>query len=163
MKYFKTNNDLLVQYNTETNVYKIRNTISKENHILSKEEFEALNPIQIKKDKFCQQMNIYFKNVKHEWIHEGVRFRKIDNFEKSDYNNCTNYIWKDIPKHHLKDKPYFGELILVYHWGRVYYFTFSYNGYPQGQLIDTKTFDLVQWAKPKHCAPIFNIDTKQIV
>lgn len=163
MKYYKTNTDLLVQFNSESNIYKIRNIISKENHILSKNEFEALNPVLIKKQNFCEQMNVYFKNIKHKWIYNGVHFRKLDNFETKKWNLCANYDWQKIPKHTIENKSYLGKLILVYHWGHVYYFTFSYNGESRGQLIEPKTFELVQWAQPKHCAPIFNVDIKKII
>ena len=37
---------------------------------------------------------------------------------------------------------------------RAYYFTVSYNGYKQGQLLDIKTKSFV---RAKHCAPILNV------
>jgi hypothetical protein len=162
MNYFKTE-EYLIQYNPETKVYKIRNTIKREDTRLTKEEFTALNPVKIKKDKFCELMNIYFKNVKHSWEYQGVHFRKLDNFEDNGWNMCVNYEFHKIPRHSIGGKGWGDNLIMVYHWGKVYYFTFSYNGENRGQLIDPYTHNLVQWASPKHCAPIFNEDTKQII
>ncbi len=159
MKYFKTDNHL-IQYNTDTKVYKIRNNIKKMDTRLTKEEFDSLNPVKIKKDKFCELMNIYFKNIQHSWVHDGVNFRKLDNFEDNGWNMCANYDIHKIPKHTVN---MWKNLFLVYHWGKVYYFTFSYNGDDRGQLMDTVNHNFVQWASPKHCAPIFNEDTKQIV
>ncbi len=162
MKYYKTE-DLLIQLNPETKVYKIRNNVGIETKLLTKEEFEASNAIEIKKPKLCELMNQYFKDVKHSWVYKGVRFKKLPNFEGNGINACTNYNFKkDILKHELEDKKY-GKLAMVYHWGRVYYFTWSYNGYPQGQLINPTTLELVRWARPKHCAPILNEDTNVIV
>lgn len=109
-------------------------------------------------------MNIFFKNVKHEWTFNGVNYKKIDNFEALGYSLSDNYsLGKDVPFHIIEDKKYFGNLILVYHWGKVYYHTISYNGYAQGQLICPRTFELVRWAQLKHCSPIFNTITKKII
>lgn len=163
MKYFKTKEGRLIQFNSETNTYKFRDHISHDDPRISIDEFNNMNCQQIKKDVFSRLMNEYFRDVKHSWIYQGTKFRKIDNFEKSKFSVSSNYIiGKDIPLHELEDKKYFGKLVLVYHWGRIYYHTISYGGYPQGQLINPSTFELVRWAQLKHCSPIFNETTKKI-
>ncbi|MCK9447207.1 hypothetical protein M0Q50_10175 [bacterium] len=162
MKYFKSEDDKLIQYNIETNVYKIRNTIKK-GQVLTQEDFEKLSTKQIKKDEFSRLMNIYFKNVKHEWKYEYSDFRKMDNFEEDNYSLSKNYtLGRDIPYHIIPGMEWIGKVLLVYHWGNIYYHTISYNGYQQGQLIHPTTHELVRWAKLKHCSPVFNIGTKKI-
>lgn len=162
MRYYKTNCGKLIQFNIETKVYKLRNTIQTTDKRISVEDFKNFNSIEIKKDEFSRLMNIYFKNVKHEWIHDGVKYRKIDNFEGKGILLSDNYkIGKDVPYHHISK--YEKNYIIVYHWGKVYYHTISYNGYAQGQLIDIKTNKTVRWARLKNCAPIFDTVKKQIV
>jgi hypothetical protein len=163
MKYFKTDCDKLIQFNPETNVYRHRNVI-KGNQVIDVDTFNSFVSTQIKKDEFSRLMNAYFKYVKHEWEFEGKTFKKIDNFEADDRSIIKNYILgKDIPWHNIsKSESYKENVILVYHWGKVYYFTVSYNGYKQGQLIDPRTMNYVRWAQAKHCAPVFCKDTKQI-
>lgn len=164
MKYYTSECGKLIQFNPETNVYKIRNSIEKTDKRLSLEEFNQLNTKSIKMPEFSRLMNIYFKNIKHSWVHNETNYRKLDNFETKDYNLSVNYVLgKDVPYHELENKKYLGNLILVYHWGKIYYFTISYNGYEQGQLIDPYTLELVRWAQLKHCSPIFNEGTKKIV
>lgn len=158
MNYFKTENKL-IQYNPETKIYKIRNNV-KNSIVLTIEEFKSLNAQKISKQNFCEEMNLYFKNVSNTWTFEGKEYRKLDNFESSMYNFSNNYIiGKDIPYHDINNQ----KVILVYHWGKVYYHTISYNGYKQGQLICPYTFKYVQWSQLKHCAPVFDIKTKQII
>ena len=109
-------------------------------------------------------MNVFFKDVKHHWEFGGTKFRKMPNFESNGYRLSTNYdLGKDVPYHKIESMPYMGNVILVYHWGRIYYHSISYNGYAQGQLINPKTFELVRWAQLKHCAPVFNKKKKRNV
>lgn len=161
--YISEDQNILIQFNPETGVYKQRNHSSKELKHFTEKEFKSLNPKQIKRQEFSRLMNIHFKNVKHSWKYDHSHFRKLPNFESSDYNLIINYNLKDIPKHRIEGKEYLGELLLVYHWGKVYYFTLSYNGYAQGQLICPTTHQLVRWARARHCAPIFNEGTKKIM
>lgn len=50
MKYYQCNNKL-IQHNDTTGVYRVRNTINKTDNILSKEQFDFLQPVRIKKSK----------------------------------------------------------------------------------------------------------------
>ncbi len=68
-----------------------------------------------------------------------------------------------MPYHNLKEVPYNKNLVLVYHQGKVYYHTISYNGDRSGQLICPYTFEYVKWCRLKTCAPIFDIEAKKIV
>lgn len=156
MKYYITDDNKLIHFNPETKVYKVMNTISRDDKRISPEN---LSLHEIDKNKFSRLMNEFFKSVKHQWVYKSVRFRKLDNFDTNGYLLSKNYVLgKDVPYHDSS----FGKVILVYHWGKVYYHTVSYNGYKQGQLIDINTNKIVRWAQLKHCAPIFNEDTKTI-
>jgi hypothetical protein len=160
MKYYKTDKFLII-FNPETKVARIKNNVGMKSSILPFEEFQNLEKTEIKKNKFFELLNIYFKSVKDKWVFEYTPYRKLDNFEVDSIGSPSNYQWKNIPKHNMGG--YIGDVILVYHHGRVYYFSWSYGGYPQGQLFDIKTKEFVQWCKPKNCAPILNEDTKEIV
>lgn len=169
MKYFKSECGKLIQYNHETNVYKTRNVIERIDTRLTEEEVLNLNCTVVKKQEFSRLMNVFYKNVKHEWKFDYSTYRKLDNFE--DENSClsSNYILggkkgnhNSVPYHVIEGKEHLVHVVLVYHWGKVYYHTVSYNVYEQGQLICTKTFNLVRWAKLKHCAPIMNTNSKRI-
>lgn len=162
MEYFKAE-DKLIQYNPLTKVYKIRNTIDKENKVISSDDFAKLKKFKINKVKFCTLMNVYFKKVKESWQYQGKPFRKLDNFEFDKKGHLINYDYSKLPRHHVSGSEYYGDLFLVYHWGHVYYFTWSYNGYPQGRLINPSTMEVVRWAKPKNCAPIFDEIRKKII
>ena len=155
--------DLLIQHNIETGVYKQRNHTSKEFKHFTKDEFALLDTKQIKRQEFSRLMNIHYKNVNHSWKYDHSYFRKLPNFESDDFRFIANYDIKSIPKHRIYGHEYLGEMILVYHWGKIYYFTISYNGYPQGQLVCPVTKNLVRWAKAKNCAPVFNEGTKRII
>jgi len=158
MKYYKAE-DKLIQFNPSTNVYRLRNTIATGNKCLTKEEFDSLNVTEIKKTKFCELMNIFFRDIKHEWTYENKRFRKLDNFDKNAKSWDIN--WWDIPKHKV-DGYIFTDLKLVYHWGRVYYIIFSGNYAPKGQLVDIKKLKIVQWVDIKNVSPVFDIEAKKV-
>lgn len=162
MRYYKTEDEKLIQFNPETKVYKLRNTIEKVDSRISPDELPK-DMKEIKKNEFSRLMNEFFKSVKHSWVHDGCKFRKLDNFESDGIFLTKNYVLgKDIPYHEISEMKWIGKVVLVYHWGKVYYHTISYNGYKQGQLIDPYTKEFVRWAQLKHCAPIFNEDTKTI-
>lgn len=162
---FYISNDLLIRENTDTKIIRVcnrTNKINTDNHIISPDDFSKMEKKQLKKDKWSELMNNWFRDVKHEWIFNHSHFRKLDNFEQDNWRISANYdLGKDVP-YHKTEKSYLGSVILVYHWGKVYYHTVSYNGYPQGNLIDINTFEIVKWTKLKNCAPIYNIGTKKI-
>jgi len=164
MKYYKTDCDKYIKFNPETNVYRLGNTILEKYRVIPVDEFESYNTTEIKNAEYSRLMNIYFSNVKHEWEFEGVKHRKLDNFEENGISLSANYqIGKDVPFHQIGIYNYQKKLILVYHWGKVYYHTVQYNGDGVGQLICPYTHEYVRWAKLKHCSPIFNTVTKKIV
>lgn len=163
MRYYKTEDGelKLIQFNPETKVYKQRNLIEKIDSRISQENLPSMK--EIKKNEFSRLMNVFFKSVKHSWVHNGCKFRNLDNFESDGTFLSTNYLLgKDIPYHEIPEMKWLGSVILVYHWGKIYYCTVSYNGYKQGQLIDPYTKELVRWVQLKHCSPIFNEETKTI-
>lgn len=160
-KFYITRDNHLIRYNVENNTYRFTDIIKNVNPI-NIEEIPNLGLQEIKREEFSRLMNIFFSKVKHEWVHDGVLYRKLDNFEKNHHSLSANYILgKDVPIHIPKNSLQ-GKYILVYHWGKVYYHTISYNGYKQGMLIDIKTDRFLQWAQLCHCAPIFNTHTKKI-
>lgn len=162
MKYFlNLDNQDLIQYNPETQVYKKRNTIERSD---SRIDIQGLNIKKLNKDNYCRLMNIFYKNVDHSWVYDNKNFMKMPNFKETEHQLSSNYVFgKDVPFHKIEGKEWLGNVILVYHWGKVYYHTISYGGYKQGQLIDTVNYNLVRWAQLKHCSPILNIDTNKIV
>jgi hypothetical protein len=129
-------------------------------YLLSDEDLKSMSIRKIKNQEFSRLMNKYFKTVKHTWYHNGVKFKKLENFETINGNLIGNYDWKSLPKHNCG---VYGHCLLVYHWGKLYYFTVSYNGYKQGQLLDIKTKSHVQWAQAKNCSPVKNCQDKKII
>lgn len=132
--------------------------------VLSQEEFETSNPKKINKHKYLEELNRFFKNDKFSWEHNGVKFRKLENFECNEWGRIINYNdSKDIPMHDI-GKEYIGLCMIVLYHGRLYYTFFSANYYPQMQLIDFHTKELTgKWTNIKNLAPIFNCETKTII
>lgn len=157
---------IIVHY-VESGYYVQKNT-TETNKVISKEDFDKLVVSKVKKNNYYRMMNEYFKNIHDEWTYNGHDFVSKDNFKFENGNYSANYtLGKDIPFHNLnkpgEDFYYLKNLIAVYHQGKVYYHTISYNGYDQGQLIDPKTHKFVGWCKLKHCAPIFDKTLKKII
>lgn len=169
MKYYVTEDNNLYQYNPETKVYKLRNSIERVDKRISEEDFNKLETSRVKDDEFFRLLNVYFKDVKHTWRFDGKKFRKLPNFEENNYSLSDNYVLgKDVPYHDLNKEGqnyyYLQNMVLVYHWGRLYYHTVSYNGYKQGQLVTMdEKHDFVRWARLKHCSPVFCVDDKRII
>lgn len=158
--FYKTDCGKLIQYNKQTNVYKIRNTIERIDSRVSVDDFEKMKSTQIKRELFSKLMNEYFSNVEHQWEYNGKKFKKINNFKSNGVTLSENYVLgKDIPLHKIND---YEKYILVYHWGKVYYHNITYGGYKSGCLICTKTGKMVRWAQLRHCAPILCIDNNKI-
>lgn len=161
--FYKSECGKLIQYNKETETYCVKNSIKKQDKRISIDEFNTLNKIRINRQEYSRLMNIYFKDIKDTWTFDGVDYQSIDNFEYKNGNLSANYkIGTEIPYHEMNNK-YIRNVILVYHWGRVYYHDISYNGYKQGQLYDINTLKTVQWCQLKNCSPVFNKQTKKIV
>lgn len=150
MKFYKDQAGDLFSFNNDVLIKK--NVIVKQPVIpVTKELLPTLH--EIKRDEFSRLMNVWFKATTHEWEYNGEKFKKLPNIESNSRYFCTNYQDVDFGPYPTP----------VYHWGRIYLFTWSYNGYPQGQLIDIRTGKYVRWAKSKHCAPIFNVTRNKIV
>ena len=165
--YYKTDCKKLIQYNENTDTFSIRNETKKVDKRISINEFRLLNTTIIKSQEFCRLMNIHFNSIKDSWMFDGTEYQSLDNFEYKDYNLSDNYnLGKEVPFHEIPSRynpDHKRNMILVYHWGKVYYHDISYNGEMTGSLYDTKTLKSVQWCKLKHCAPIFNKLTKKIM
>lgn len=154
----------IIQHNKETETYTIRNNIKLKDKRISNDDFLLLKTKKIKHEEYCRLLNIYFRDIKETWLFEGGEYQSLDNFERTERCLAANYnVGKEIPYHKIGKHEFNRNMILVYHWGKVYYHDISYNGYKQGQLYDTKTLDAVQWCQLKNCAPIFNKGTKKIV
>jgi len=152
----------IIQHNKETETYTIRNNIKLKDKRISFDDFILLKTKKIGHQEYCRLMNMYFRDIKETWIFEGKEYQSLDNFERTNVSLSANYqVGKEIPFHDIgKIKR---NVILVYHWGHVYYHDLSYNGYKQGYLYDTKTLKPVQWCQLKNCAPIFDKQRKKIV
>ena len=164
MRYY-ISNDLLIKENPETKTFKVCNRTNKINvdkYIITPDEFSQMEKKQLKISKFGELLNNWFREIKHEWVHEHTNYKKIDNFEADEHHISKNYILgKDVPYHKLDNFNY-RNVIFVYYHGHVYYHTISYGGFPQGQLVDIKTLETVKWTRLKNCSPVFNINTKKI-
>lgn len=146
--YFRAGTRLL-QYNAVTGLYRVGNSTERE--CLTKDKLDA-PLVQLKKQEYSRLLNVFFSTVSHSWEHDGICYRKLDNFEP------TLVPPKNQPVHDAGGKM----LILVYHWGRVYHFQWSYGGYPKGMLYDMRTGSFARWAQPKHCAPVFNTTNRTV-
>lgn len=160
-KYYKSECGMLIYHNTDTEIYVHKNNISKDDKRMSKEQFDMLSVKEIRNQEYCRLMNIFYKDIHEEWCFENSNYISKDNFISNDFRLSANYnIGTQIPFHDVNNPGetyyYMKNLILVYHWGKVYYHTISYNGYKQGQLIDPVTHEFVRWSQLKHCAPIYN-------
>jgi len=159
--YFKTDLGIVVK---NEKGYKLKSTYE-HNAFLSENDFSNSNPIKIKKQIYLESLNKWFKESKHKWKHNGTNFRRLDNFEmKGYYSNITNYDIQKIPKHNIGDISFKTSCIIVLYQNTIYYTFFCSNYYPQMQLIDFKTKQLVgKWTHIKNLCPIFNVDKKEII
>lgn len=152
-KYFKTEK-CLITHKVGSEWYKIENC-NEPLDLLNEEDFISLVAVQINKQEFARLMNIHFKNVTHHWKFDYTEYKKLPNFEIGDK------IFNEMPRHEISK---YCDAILVYHWGRVYYFILSGNYFPQGQLCNPFTKKTTgRWANIKNLAPIYNIGEKKIV
>ena len=159
MHYFKTKENLLIQFNEKTNIFKARSFVGRKDTRIPKEQFILEDTTRIKKQEFCRLMNVFFRNIKDEWLFEDIKFKKIDNFEFNKNGECINYdLYNDIPLHRVFDSINQQGYIKVYHWGKIYYYEFY-----RKRLLCIKTLKHLQYASLKNCSPIFNKTTKKII
>lgn len=158
-EYFKTSLGIILKDNDN-----IRIKSSFKKTIISEEDFINSNPIKIKKGKYLEELNIFFKNTKYEWVWNYEEYKKLDNFECTKFKSITNYnIDKDIPQH-TTDCLYTPNYFIVMYKGQLYYTFRSGNYYPQMQLVDFHTKKLTgKWTSIKNLAPVFNKTTKKII
>jgi hypothetical protein len=156
--YYKTDKGIVVR---DQESIRLKSCYTKT--ILTEDEFNGSNPVKISKAKYAEELNTFFRNDKFEWTHEGTKFRKMENFEMGQWS-VTNYNFpKDIPMHDI-GKSYLGKCFIVVYHGRLYYTFLSGNYFPQMQLVDFHTKDLVgKWTNIKNLAPIMNKTTKKII
>lgn len=152
-KFFKTDKGIVVKDNDSI---RIKSSYTKQ--CLTETEFNDSNPVKIKKHRYLEELNKFFNNSKYEWEHDGVTFRKLDNFD-DNFNPM-----KDIPYHTDIMNNVIGSAFIVMYHGRLYYTFMSGNYYPQMQLIDFHTKSLTgKWTNIRNLAPVFNTKTKKII
>lgn len=157
-KYYKTDLGIVVSDSTSI---RLKSCVVKT--ILTNDEFDNSNPVKISKGKYLEELNTFFKNFKIEWNHNGCQYKKMDNFDMGKYSVENYNLTKDIPMHDI-GKSYLGKCFIVMYKGRLYYTFLSGNYFPQMQLVDFHTKELVgKWTSIKNLAPIFNKTTKQII
>lgn len=157
MTHYKAETGELINFNPKTKIYKVKN--HKKPFEISEDDFKKLVVVKIKHEKFCELMNIYFRDIKHNWKFDYTEYSKMDNFSCDNHFIGKNYNWNDIPKHKIG----FFNTILVYHWGKVWYLCMDGCYFPKGQLIDPYTGKLTnRWIHLKNVAPIYNHGKKQI-
>ena len=74
-----------------SDVYVHKNTIKKSDKRMSKVDFDELETTKIKKDEFNRLMNVYFRDIKETWTHDGEDFMSLDNFETTEQMFSSNY------------------------------------------------------------------------
>jgi len=155
MKYYQTTCGKLVKHFEEKDFFVVTNDVKLKDKHLSVEEFEKMQKTQIKNQIYSKLMNDYYRTVKESWSFEHKNYRNLANFSPDiEYN---------MPRHNIDGLPYKDRLIMVYHWGKRYYYLSNHNSNGRGQLICTKSHKVVRWARLKNCAPIFDEDLKRIV
>jgi hypothetical protein len=158
LNFYKTDLGIIVQDNES-----IRLKSCFEKTILTKEQFENSNPIKISKHKYAEELNLFFKNTKHEWYNNGVWFQKLENFEMGKWSVENYNLSKDIPFHDI-GKYYLDKCMIILYHGRLYYTFLNGNYFPQMQLVDFSTKELTgKWTNIKNLAPVFNKNIKQII
>lgn len=149
MKFYLTPTGQLIEHNPAFDQYRQRNRTGPGLGLLDPAEVAVPAWQELKREKFSQLMNEYFRNVEDSWTYRGEHFRKLPNYESLSRPRQ--------PQHPPEN------LFLVYHWGQLYYFQYSYGGFGVGQLYDRKTRAFARWAKPRHCAPVYNESRKQLL
>ncbi|MCU9931085.1 hypothetical protein OFL77_27520, partial [Escherichia coli] len=78
--YYKTDLGIVVKDDDS-----IRLKSAFEKTLLTQEKFDKSNPVNIKQAVYLQLLNEFFRTAKHEWVYKNTRFRKLENFEISEY------------------------------------------------------------------------------
>ena len=149
----------LLSHCVQTDVYKIENC-NYPKPIISKDIFLSMLKVRIKKQKFKELLNAYFKNKTYRWSFEGQKFKTLPNF-KSETNIYDWKIVDGIPVHKLEYG--YSAIIVCYH-GEIYYFLFNGNAFPHGQLAPIgKEWEYGRlWTHIKNTSPIYNITLKKV-
>jgi len=118
---------------------------------ISESEFLCANPVRITKQDYLMEMNYYFRNTPHEWEYNGEVFCRGANFSR-------DFKIDKLPKHDINK--IFGHCYLVMYRNRIYYTFISANYYPQMQLVDFHTKELLgKWTNVRNLAPVINKKT----
>lgn len=149
MKFYLTPGGQLIEHSPEFNQYRHRNRVGPGLGLLEPAEVAVAEWRELKRARFSQQMNEYFRSVEDSWTYRGEHFRKLPNYDGEA---------RPRQPQHAPDN-----LFLVYHWGQLYLFQYSYGGFDVGKLYDRKTGNFARWAKPRHCAPVYNESRKQLI
>lgn len=118
---------------------------------------------EIKNQEYSRLMNSYFRNLKDEWEYKPLgtsgkyqTFMKLPNFEScADIYRRNNLVWHDIGS--------YNKALIVYHWGKIYYFLPMYGGIERGRLLDLTTKEQLRWTQARNVAPIFNLTSNRYV
>lgn len=150
-KYYKTDLGIVVKDDT----IRLKSTYEQKK-LVSEEDFNNSNPIQINKRKYLELLNQYFRNTKIEWEYQGEKFMKLDHFGTEEDKYIIGF---NVPTRKISNTPCF---IVMYH-NSLYYTFISGNYYPQMQLMNLKGELLGKWTNIKNLAPVFNKTTKVII
>lgn len=156
-EFYKTDLGIVIKDN---NSIRLKSSYVKKE--LSENEFLESNPLKMNKRKYLESINNYFRESKFSWTHKNTKFRRMDNFEISEFGTMSNYNFSDIPKHKISSV--LDKCIIVLYRDRIYYGLVNGNYYPKIQLINFHTKELTgKWTSIKNLAPIFNITDKKII
>jgi len=151
IEFYKTDLGLVLK---NEDLIQVKSTYVRKN--LTLDEFNNSNPVKLKKHKYSEELNKYFNTTSHEWEYLGTKFKKINLF-----NNELDIT--KAPIHNI-GIAYLQNCRLVMYHDKLYYTFFNGNYYPQMQLIDFKTKQLIgKWTNVRNLALVFNKDKKIIV
>jgi hypothetical protein len=155
--YYKTEDNDLIVFNSENNIYTLKSTINLDNKI-DNDYFKTIVSKKINKNKFRELLNKYFKKIKHKWKFEHVWYEKLPNLNIND-GDIKERIEK-IPLHSIdKHKCY----NYMYYQGRVVLALLFYNSENQCILYSPHDGKNRGWTSINNLAPILNLETNQII
>lgn len=146
MKYYKSNNKL-VKYNPKLDKWFWCNKLG--DKLIDKPfVLESIKP-----NLFNQLLNEWYRTIKHEWIYQGIAYRKDLCFKDNQE------LYNTLPSHKLYHSD---DCKIVYHKGTLYY-ACIFHLYPNLVLFDFKTKEWCRRSNLNGCFAVMNLETKEYI
>lgn len=156
--YYKTDLGIVVKDNISI---RLKSSYEYKAPILSEEQFKNSNPVKLKKGKYLEELNNWFRNSEHKWEYKGKKYMKLPNFEIDSKGKITNYEETDLK--YWKSDDYRKEGYCVLHHQKVIYFRFYPNSNSVGHGCYYDNNGDYKWTNIKNCSPIKCITDKRIL